>query len=339
MKEEIWRKVKGFEDYYEVSNTGKVRSISREIKRDNKGNYFQEGKELTLSLNNKGYCIAKLWVNGKGKKYFVHRLVAEAFIYNPNKYPVINHKDENPLNNNVENLEWCSYSYNNSYGTKPERVRKALNKPIYQLEKQTKEIIKKWNCANEVAKYFNCSSGRIFGWCKDYAEAEGYIWCYVEDYEKGYKGVVKRKIGTKPKPTEEEIKRREIKRNNRNRPIYKIDKDDYSILKEYKNINEAKNDGNDYNKLYSCLSKETKKYNNFFWCYSDEYYDVDFNALKIVKGSKGVIQYDLRTNDIINKWDSMTEMYNKDGYAITLVGKCCKGIINNAYGYGWRYAA
>lgn len=338
MKEEIWRKVKGFEDYYEVSNTGKVRSISREIKREIKGNYFQEGKELTLSQNNKGYCIAKLWVNGKGKKYFVHRLVADAFIDNPNKYPVINHKDENPLNNNVENLEWCTQKYNVNYGTARERMKEKLVKPIYQLDKQTKEIIKEWHNANEVAKNFNCSRGRIFGWCQDYAEAEGYIWCYVEDYKKGYNGVVRKSIGIKPKPTEEEIKRREIKRNNRNRPIYKIDMDDFSIIKEYENIYEAKNDGNEYNKLYSCLSKETKKYNNFFWCYSDEYNDIDFNALKKVKGSKGVIQYDLRTNDIINKWDSMTEMYNKDGYAITLVGKCCKGIINNAYGYGWRYA-
>lgn len=113
---------------------------------------------------------------------------------------------------------------------------------------------------------------------------------------------------------------------------------DYSVIKEYNNINEAKNDGCDYNKLYSCLSKQTKKYNNFFWCYSDEYNDINFEELKKTKGCKAVIMYDLKTKEIIKKWDSMTEMYNKDGYAITLVGKCCKNILNSAYGYGWRYA-
>lgn len=250
MKEEIWRKVKGFEDYYEVSNTGKVRSISREIKRGNKGNYFQEGKELTISQNNKGYCIAKLWVNGKGKKYFVHRLVAEAFIDNPNKYPVINHKDENPLNNNVENLEWCSYSYNNSYGTKPERVRKALNKPIYQLDKQTKEIIKEWNCANEVAKNFNCSRGRISGWCQDYAEAEGYIWCYVEDYEKGYNGNV-------------------IKSINLNRCVYKINPVDLSVIAEYPNVSSTAKDGYDCGSVSNCCRGKAKKHKGYYWRYAD----------------------------------------------------------------------
>ena len=338
MKEEIWRKVKGFEDYYEVSNTGKVRSISREIKRGTKGNYFQEGKEIKPSISNKGYYKIHLWVNGKTYNKNLHRLVAEAFIDNPNNYPIINHKDENPQNNNVENLEWCSYSYNINYGTANDRRKETISKPIYQLDKETKEIIKKWNCANDIAQYYNCSRGRIFGWCQDYAEAEGYIWCYVEDYEKGYKGIIRNKYGVKPKPTEEEIKRIEIKKKNRNRPIYKINISDYSVIKEYNNINEAKNDGVDYNKLYACLSKRTKKYNNFFWCYSDEYNDMNFEELKKTKGSKAIIMYDLKTKEIIKKWDSMTEMYNKDGYAITLVGKCCKNILNSAYGYGWRYA-
>ena len=337
MEKEIWKKVNGYEDYYEVSNTGKVRSISREIKRSNKGNYYQEGKVLTLSQNRKGYYIANLWINGKGKKHFIHRLVADAFIDNPNNYPVINHKDENPQNNNVENLEWCTYSYNVNYGIANKRRIKTISKPIYQLDKDSKEIIKIWTNANEVANHYNCSKGKIFGWCQDYAEAEGCIWCYADNYESGFKGKVRRAYRVKPKPTEEDIIRRGIKRKNRNRPICKISMDDFTIIKRYDNINEAKDDGNDYNKLYACLSKQTKKYNNFFWCYADEYDNIEFDKLKKSKGSKSIIMFDLQTNEVLNKWDSMTEMYNKDGYAITLVGKCCKGIINNAYGYGWRY--
>ena len=84
------------------------------------------GRKLKQTIK-KGYCNVYLY-NEDGRKFFlVHRLVAQAFIPNPNNYPEINHKDENPLNNCAENLEWCTSKYNNNYGTHKEKIRQRLS--------------------------------------------------------------------------------------------------------------------------------------------------------------------------------------------------------------------
>jgi hypothetical protein len=104
---EIWKDVIGYEGLYRVSNYGKVNSL----------NYGNHGfsKLLTPKKNNKGYLWIELRKNGKPKQFLLHRLVAGHFIENPYGYPIINHKDENPLNNHADNLEWCDNSYNVTY--------------------------------------------------------------------------------------------------------------------------------------------------------------------------------------------------------------------------------
>lgn len=106
-----WRKIKEFPNY-SVSNTGVIVNTKK-------------NKTMTIYVR-KNYCLVKLSANNKSKEKKVHRLVAEAFIPNPEDLPCINHKDENPRNNNVENLEWCNHSYNNTYGTRIERQSKSL---------------------------------------------------------------------------------------------------------------------------------------------------------------------------------------------------------------------
>lgn len=97
---EEWRDVVGYEGKYQVSNKGNVRT-------------FQRDRCMSLKQKNtQGYMTVMLWNNKKHKDAKVHRLVAEAFIPNPDGLPVVNHKDENPSNNCVENLEWCTRSYN-----------------------------------------------------------------------------------------------------------------------------------------------------------------------------------------------------------------------------------
>ena len=116
----VWKDIPGFEGKYQVSNTGQVRTL----------NYKRTGqtKILKQGIGTHGYKIINLYKNHSSKTYTVHRLVAQAFIPNPNNYPVVNHKDENKHNNAVWNLEWASYSYNINYGTARDRRAKTRGK-------------------------------------------------------------------------------------------------------------------------------------------------------------------------------------------------------------------
>ena len=109
MEKEIWKDVVGYEDLYRVSNYGQVWSNRRQ-------------RLLKQEKNRLGYMIVFLSSNNKRKAFCVHRLVAIAFIPNPNSYREINHKDENKGNNYVDNLEWCTRTYNVNYGTGRQRA-------------------------------------------------------------------------------------------------------------------------------------------------------------------------------------------------------------------------
>lgn len=124
--DEVWKDIEGYEGLYQVSNTGEVKSL----------NYQGSGeiKLLKQYTDKRGYKRIELSKNGKGKTYLVHRLVALVFIPNPDDSPMVNHKDENPSNNNVNNLEWCTHEYNMNYGTRNERISKSLKgekHPLY----------------------------------------------------------------------------------------------------------------------------------------------------------------------------------------------------------------
>ena len=120
--EEEWRDIKGFEGKYMVSNLGRVKSL----------NYNNTGKEGIMkgADNGRGYLFVVLYKDGKDKKCRINRLVAQAFLPNPDNLPEVNHKDENKLNNCVDNLEWCDRSYNVNYGTRNKRSsEKRRNDP------------------------------------------------------------------------------------------------------------------------------------------------------------------------------------------------------------------
>ena len=127
--QEIWRDVEGYEGLYQVSNMRRVKSL----------NYNRTGKERALKLqkDKDGYLRACLCKEGKIKNCQVHRLVGQAFLENPEGYPEINHKDENPLNNCAENLEWCTREYNNNYGARNEKVGKTMGRPVRCVETNT----------------------------------------------------------------------------------------------------------------------------------------------------------------------------------------------------------
>ena len=124
---EIWKSIQGYEGLYEVSNFGNVRSLDRVIRSKHNEKKQKKGRILTpFYEEKKGYYQVSLSKDGKQKKQRIHRLVAVAFLENPFNYTDVNHKDEDKTNNNVDNLEWCTRKYNNNYGTKPERIRKAM---------------------------------------------------------------------------------------------------------------------------------------------------------------------------------------------------------------------
>lgn len=124
MKEE-WRDVVGYEGLYQVSNWGRIKSLSRIDARGHK----RKEKILKVSINKYGYKVISLYKNSKEKKYFVHRLVAEAFIPNPDNLPEVNHiidDYEHRSDNRVENLEWCTRDYNVNYGDRNKRQSKSM---------------------------------------------------------------------------------------------------------------------------------------------------------------------------------------------------------------------
>ena len=126
MTEEIWRPVVGYEGLYEVSSLGRVRSLDRYVK--SKSYRLHKGKILSPAKDTTGYLKVVLSCNGKSKTIKVHRLVAIAFLYNPDNLPEVNHLDEDKTNNRVDNLEFCNRKYNCNYGSRNIRRRETLIK-------------------------------------------------------------------------------------------------------------------------------------------------------------------------------------------------------------------
>ncbi len=130
---EEWRDIPGYEGLYQASNLGRVKSLARNMVEFHKGTrYTRSYPERVLSQGNDGHGYKLCWLSrgGKGKSIRTHRLIALAFLPNPDGLRCINHKDENKSNNIVENLEWCTHLYNVNYGSANAR-RKAAHAARY----------------------------------------------------------------------------------------------------------------------------------------------------------------------------------------------------------------
>lgn len=174
---EVWKEIEGFEGKYRVSNTGKIFSL-------------KYCKELKPKINNSGYAGVQLEHGDRTHSCkLVHRLVAEAFIENPKAYPIINHKDENPLNNDVSNLEWCDNSYNVRYslerhfltdGTKTKRAGKRTGYKVLQLMPNG-TIIKEWANSRTIQLETGMSDWSISECCRGKRKtAYGFRWRYKD---------------------------------------------------------------------------------------------------------------------------------------------------------------
>lgn len=191
---ELWKPIKGYEDKYEISNYGRVRSLP--IKSKNKDTYRTVKGKILKPNQCRGYYTIGLLKNGKFKTLRIHRLVAQTFIENKNNYPAVNHIDGNKKNNRVDNLEWCTYSHNIK-----EAFRLGLKKPSekqkevvrqYCKKNKTKSVIqldmndnfiKEWTSAVEVERELGINRKNISSCVhKKCKSAGGYKWVLKENY-------------------------------------------------------------------------------------------------------------------------------------------------------------
>ena len=169
---EIWKDIQGYEGYYQISNMGRVKSL----------NYNKTGKERIMKLDKVkgGYLQLYLYKDGKRKHYLVHRLVAQVFLENPDNLPEVNHKDEDKQNNCVDNLEWCSSSYNNSYNDKGKKIGKKLSKPVIGINKVS-GLILEFPSAREAERMTGINNSSITKCCKGKRKSTGgYVWYYAD---------------------------------------------------------------------------------------------------------------------------------------------------------------
>lgn len=165
-KTEFWKDIEGYEGLYQISSFGRVKSL-------------KYGKERILKplVDKDGYLLAILCKEGKTKNHKIHRLVASAFLPNPNNYPCINHKDENKQNNCVDNLEWCTVKYNINYGTRTEKCSKKVGQ--YDLKGK---LIKTWKSIMEIERRTGFFRSNITACCRGYKNhktAYNYYWQYL----------------------------------------------------------------------------------------------------------------------------------------------------------------
>ena len=174
---EIWKKI-NLNPNYEVSNYGNVRSLDH---------YNTNGKAIILYKGRKIKPIIKgsyYTITISKKQLYIHRLVAETFIPNPSNYPQVNHKDENKLNNCVDNLEWCTCHYNINYGARNNKAKMSKSKPILQYDLNG-NFIKEWFGIKNASENLLIDKSNIGECCRNKRKtAGGYIWKFKEREEK-----------------------------------------------------------------------------------------------------------------------------------------------------------
>lgn len=198
---EVWKNIEGFEDFYQISNIGRARSVDRIISDKNGLLKNIKGRLLKQSKYSNGYCFVGLSIDGRYVQKTIHRIVSKHFIPNPNNLPEVNHIDENKENNAAVNLEWCTHKYNCNYGTRNDRWRvtakkreivKGKNNPMYgKIGKNNPrsiqivqydmngEFISEYDSAACIERKFGYNPSSIAGVAKGrYKQAYGYIWRY-----------------------------------------------------------------------------------------------------------------------------------------------------------------
>lgn len=198
---EIWKTIPETDGLYSVSNFGNVRrnehytTVKPNIQKTNETVAFYKEKLVKPYKDSSGYLVVSIrGIKGNTIRKKIHRLVAQAFIPNPNGYDTVNHIDENKMNNSLENLEWVTAKENANHGTRNSRIQKALSNRVaqYTIDGQ---LVKIWNSMSEAARYFGASTTtyirRVCQGSFGRKTYKGYVWKYVDDKQQ-FINIIKR---------------------------------------------------------------------------------------------------------------------------------------------------
>ena len=185
--EEEWKPIKGYEGLYEVSCLGRVRSFPRNMCMRHPRNpkykleFVKQGRILKPKNQNEGYSRVSLCKDNIIHTALVHRLVADAFIPNPKKLPLVNHKDENKKNNHVENLEWVTARENLMYNGAAKKRARCHWHPVIQMTLDG-NFIKRWDYIRQAATFYGIRESAIYSVCVGKTKtAKGFRWRYANE--------------------------------------------------------------------------------------------------------------------------------------------------------------
>lgn len=343
---EIWESVGvyngiNYGDDYEISTFGNARSVKRK-------NGCISYHKLSPYTNTNGYKQIILSHDGVERTVRLHRLVAIRFIPNPNNYNIVNHIDENKLNNNVNNLEWCDSRYNSTYGTvlyRRSETRKNKFIPIVQLD---------MNC-NIINVYYRYSHCEIFNDCEYYLSMvsrainnETYIykncfWIKLDEYNNLSKEDLLKLVNNK---NIEYNKRIEHKPHcTKKRKVVKLD-DNNNFIEAYNSIGvAADNNKCSHQSIWACLQGKRQLCKGYNWMYLEDYEKLSNNKIvKIVdkeisgnRNFKKVVQTKLN-GEFIKEWNSIKEAANELGINAGNISSCLKGRYSQTGGFKWVYS-
>lgn len=178
---EVWKQHPEF-CFIEASTFGRIRTLDRKVPQGS-SKRFVKGQILKISDNGSGYLMVQFSINGKNVHKLVHRLVAETFIPNPNNWAEVNHRNNEPTNNNVDNLEWCTRTYNIEYHEKYGVSAKEYTskKPVFAVSLKTLEVLK-FKSQREAGRVIGVDHGNIYNVLKGrYSQTGGYWFTNADD--------------------------------------------------------------------------------------------------------------------------------------------------------------